>query len=611
MSAPSNPVERAHGPRRVAFGVLLGIVVSVLGLATGASPVSAHTAFVGSTPSDGSVVTEPVDEIVIEFTGVSEEAGDGFVVLDATGQTREPSSVTTDDGKVFTLRFDPALSGGRIGVRWSVRAGDAHPIDGSFAFTVDEAAAAAVAGTPSSATAAGDMSSMTPEEMAAMSSDGAASSDMSSMTPEEMAAMDDFLEVDESRPGESLARLGRLISFAAIVLGIGALAFAATTLRGRQSEIETLITSIRVVGAAIVVGAAAEYVGVARIAGDSLSSAWSSSTGSAPALRAVAGLAIAFGIVATTVVVRSPRSPRSLSSAVNTTHPSDVDFWGDLLPQEQHAPTPGSKPDVDPRQPTNGGFIDPGLELARRLSNDGSSVARESVAHRHVPSPSNEIVHRTTRGPAFERRPSRHDTAHGSDVSMEAGVEREVVRQWQPDRSSWLAFVGVGLAIASFWFDGHTVTKGFRPLHAVANSVHVVAGSVWVGGVVTMAAVLWLRHRRGQPSDALGLVVRFSAVASVALGAVVIAGLVMAVSILDSVGELTSTQWGQTLLLKSAAAGVAIAAGAYNHFRLMPALERNPNDESLHQSVRATVTAEAIMLTFVVVVTAWLVAAAS
>ena len=55
-----------------------------------------------------------------------------------------------------------------------------------------------------------------------------------------------------------------------------------------------------------------------------------------------------------------------------------------------------------------------------------------------------------------------------------------------------------------------------------------------------------------------------------------------------------------------------MAAGAYNHFRLMPALERDPDDEVLHQSVRSTVTAEAIMLGFVVVrVTAWLVAAAS
>jgi copper transport protein len=171
--------------------------------------------------------------------------------------------------------------------------------------------------------------------------------------------------------------------------------------------------------------------------------------------------------------------------------------------------------------------------------------------------------------------------------------------------------VGVAVAVVSFWFDGHTVTKGFRPLHAVANSVHVVAGSVWVGGVVAMAVVLWSRYRHSRPTDALGLVVRFSSVASVALAAVVVAGVIMAIAVLDSFGELTSTQWGQTLLLKSAAASIAIAAGAYNHFRLMPALERRPDDVELHTHVRSTVTAEAIVLGFVVVVTAWLVAAAS
>ncbi len=183
-----------------------------------------------------------------------------------------------------------------------------------------------------------------------------------------------------------------------------------------------------------------------------------------------------------------------------------------------------------------------------------------------------------------------------------------------PDRSSRLAFVGVGFAVISFWFDGHTVTKGLRPLHALANSVHVIAGAVWVGGVVTMAAVLWLRHRRHRrhrQTMALDMVVRFSTVAGAALGAVVVAGLLMAVSILDSVGELTSTEWGQTFLSAAAAAGTAMLIGAYNHFRLMPALESDPNDEALHQSVRSTVTAEAIILAFVVVVTAWLVAAAS
>jgi copper transport protein len=492
MSATRYSMAPSGARSRPALAAVVGMVVALIGIAIGSGTVSAHTDFVSSTPANGAVLAEPVDEILIAFTNPAVEAGDGFVVLDPSGQVRTPSSVTTDDGTVFRLAFDPPLDGGQVGVRWSVRAGDSHPIEGSFSFTVGEGAA----GAASAATAPGhDMSSMSAEEMA------------------EMTSLDEFLAVDQSPPGESLARIGRLVSFAAIVLGIGAIAFAATTLRGSRDEIDSLITAVRILGGVLVVGAIAEYAGVARMADDAITSAWSSSAGVATLLRAVAGAMIAFGLVATTTPLRT----RALSAAV-----------------------------------------------------------RAAVL--------DEATGRVEAAPA--------------------------VRRWTPDRSSAVAFVGVGLAVVSFWFDGHTVTMGFRVLHAFANSVHVIAGSVWVGGVVTMAILLWSRHRAGRPSDALGLVVRFSAGASVALGAVVAAGLVMAIAILDSFGELTSTQWGQTFLLKTAAASIAMAAGAYNHFVLLPALERDPDDEVLHRSVRSTVTAEAIMLGFVVVVTAWLVAAA-
>ncbi len=553
MSAPTNSIARPRTLRRAMTTALVGVGVAMFGVVVGATPVSAHTSFAGSDPANGAIVSEPVDEITIRFTGVSEEAGDGFVVLDPAGQVREPASVTTTDGKVFLLTFDPAFDSGVVGVRWSVRAGDNHPIDGSFSFTVDEGATAA---------AGDDMSSMSPEEMAAMGS-----GDMSSMSPAEMAAMDDFLQVDQSRPGETTATIGRMLGIASIVLALGFLAFAATTLRGSRVEVDGLITAVRVLGATMVVGAAVEYVGVARIADESLAAAWSSSAGAAIVLRTLAGLGIALGLVATTVPVRAPRVARSLSSAVNSS-----------------------------------GFTDPGLALARRLGSTRQGSLEHAVDTRTaVTAPSRArpaVAH-------DDRRPPQ------AAVTEPSGEPADAIRQWQPDRSSWLAYIGIGLAIASFWFDGHTVTRGFRPLHALANSVHIVAGSVWVGGVIAMAVVLWVRHRNHRPTGALELVVRFSAIASVALGAVVVAGLVMAVSILDSFGELTSTPWGQTLLLKSAAAGIAMVAGAYNHFRLIPALERNPGDAAIHHSVRTNVTAEAIILGFVVVVTAWLVAAAS
>jgi len=183
--------------------------------------------------------------------------------------------------------------------------------------------------------------------------------------------------------------------------------------------------------------------------------------------------------------------------------------------------------------------------------------------------------------------------------------------RWKPDQQSWPAFTGIALIVMSFWFDGHTVSKGFRPLHAVVNSVHLVAGSIWVGGIVMMAIVVWRRSRAGRPTGAAELALRFSPLATVSLVAVAAAGLVMAVMVMDSFGELTGTEWGRILLLKVAAVGLAGVGGAYNHFRLIPALDADPDDPALLDRVRSTISAEAILLVFVVIVTAALVAAAS
>lgn len=281
-----------------------------------------------------------------------------------------------------------------------------------------------------------------------------------------------------------------------------------------------MLMAIRILGIVIALGAAIEYVGVGRIAGESLADGWSTTSGFATVLRVVGGLGIAVGLAAT--IARTGRSARA-----------------------------GARP-----------------------------LSAMALDERRV----NEQV--------------------------DPGVAPTLVR-WVPDARSWPALGGAVLIVASFWFDGHTVSKGFRPLHALVNSVHVAAGAVWVGGVVSMAAVLWMRSLRGEPLRGVEMVLRFSKIATIALAAVLAAGAVMAFLILDSLSELTGTEWGKILLLKSAAVGLAIIGGAYNHFRLLPALEADPNSTELHTELRSTVTAEAIVLVFAVIVTAWLVAAAS
>lgn len=200
---------------------------------------------------------------------------------------------------------------------------------------------------------------------------------------------------------------------------------------------------------------------------------------------------------------------------------------------------------------------------------------------------------------------------HSADTSTSPASTGHPGRRerWDAARSK-VALAGVVPLVASFWFDGHTGTRGWFPLHALVDSVHVVAGSVWFGGVITLAVLAWWRFRRGDDVRLDELVVRFSSIATVALVAVAVAGLTLSVIVLDSFGELTSTQWGRTLLLKTGAVAIAACLGAYNHVRLRPALVASPDDSTVRATLRSVLTAEAIILTFVAVVTCWLVAAA-
>lgn len=487
----------------------LAVVLGVVGAAPSAS---AHTGFESSTPAEGETVDQPVSEIVIRFTGPAEEAGEGFVVRAADGSVREPNAVDVVDDRVFTLRFDPPLAGGAIGVRWSVRAPDAHPIDGSFAFTV-------TAPVPTTVDPTAVESGATPTTVPAVVS--AADGDSEQGVP--AASLDDFLTTDPSVPGETTSLVGRVVSFSGLTVSVGALAFTAVALRGRRSEVVGVLTSVRWLGGVLAVGAAIEFVGVTRIAGDGLADALTSQPGFAAVLRLAGGL-ILFGTLRPAVLPIIP-----LAHPVSRT-----------------------RPDVRP--------------LSAAVVEQPLMEGREQTSRR---------------------------------------------MRWSPGAESWPVGAAVATLLLSFWFDGHTVSKGIRPLHAVVNTIHVAAGSVWVGGVIVMAVLAWTRHRSERPTRMTDLVVRFSSVATVALVAVAAAGLVLAVLVADSFGELTGTPWGRVLLLKTGAVALAALGGAYNHFRLVPALESDPDSPELHAELRSTLTAEAIMLGFVVVVTAWLVVQAS
>ncbi|HEV7721761.1 MAG TPA: copper resistance protein CopC, partial [Iamia sp.] len=167
-------------------------------------------------------------------------------------------------------------------------------------------------------------------------------------------------------------------------------------------------------------------------------------------------------------------------------------------------------------------------------------------------------------------------------------------------RDRLLAGAGVVALGVAFAIAGHTATTSPEVLAIGSDSVHVAAASVWLGGLVGCLAVVAARRRAGTSSAAV--VMRFSSVAGIALGAVAVAGSALGWSEVRTLHALTSTSYGQLLIAKVAIVGVVAMLGAANRSRLVPILERDlaADETALSAKVtrllRRTLTAEAALL---------------
>lgn len=155
------------------------------------------------------------------------------------------------------------------------------------------------------------------------------------------------------------------------------------------------------------------------------------------------------------------------------------------------------------------------------------------------------------------------------------------------------------LALTTPVLTGHSAAKEPTWLMVGADVVHLVAGAVWLGGVVAL-----VRHLRARPdtADAAAAVVRrFSVLAAASVGALAVTGTVMAWIVLPSFDALTSTSYGRLLVLKVAVAAVPVGMAAWNRTRLDAARDHD------WTSLLRTVRREATLLVTVVVVTGVLV----
>lgn len=161
-------------------------------------------------------------------------------------------------------------------------------------------------------------------------------------------------------------------------------------------------------------------------------------------------------------------------------------------------------------------------------------------------------------------------------VAMTLGyalVSALVFIAWLTDREEllWPAFVlAIGFA-SGLSLSGHSaVDAGSSWVSQLADWLHLSAASLWVGGLVQLAFVIWPL----EPGLRRRAFLRFSRLATVLIAVLLGAGVYLSVLRLPRLSDLWSAGYGQVLLVKLGLVSLALLWGAAHHFVVRPALER-------------------------------------
>jgi copper transport protein len=177
----------------------------------------------------------------------------------------------------------------------------------------------------------------------------------------------------------------------------------------------------------------------------------------------------------------------------------------------------------------------------------------------------------------------------------------------------WVMGLLALLAIATPGLAGHAGTTSPVAINVVADVIHVVAVSAWIGGLVFLAfaafpATLVVERQR---VAVLGPVIhRFSNAAVVSVGAVVLSGTFASYMQVRSWQALFDSTYGLVLVAKIAVFIPLVALGGVNKNVLIPRIDRavaSGDDDGGVRSLKRVVSFEVILSVVVLTLTAWLI----
>ncbi len=176
------------------------------------------------------------------------------------------------------------------------------------------------------------------------------------------------------------------------------------------------------------------------------------------------------------------------------------------------------------------------------------------------------------------------------------------------ERNRWFVVTGGLIALGSLTVVGHTAYQPPTWVSHGMDFVHGTGASLWFGGMLGL--VLYLRHAFTSREDALEtgrILTMFSTWGLYSVIMLGISGTVMAVMIKDDALDLTGSPFARALSVKLVLVIIPVALAAYNRFRLMPQLQRDPESPAAWSMLKRTTAIELVALTVILFVTGVLV----
>lgn len=164
-----------------------------------------------------------------------------------------------------------------------------------------------------------------------------------------------------------------------------------------------------------------------------------------------------------------------------------------------------------------------------------------------------------------------------------------------PTRSHYHAFGAVNafsmlLLLASFILAGHIAVLG--PIAKAAIALHILTVSIWVGAFLPLLFLCLSSEGETLAATMKG----FGDMAGYCLLLLFAAGLILALELFNSPGELISTPYGVTLSIKLGLVGILLLAAAGNRFVLVPRMLAGAGPGSLAWAIRVEIAVAAAIL---------------